>query len=205
MPAPTEPARHGPLDGGRTALLDIDVQRGVLGPAAAARPTFHTAAREVVVPNIRRLADAVRAAGGEVVYTVIESLTRDGRDRSLDYKQTGYHFPPGSDDARVIDEVAPGPDDIVLPKTSSSPFNSTVLAYVLRNMGIDTVIAVGFLTDQCVDHTVRDGADLGFRMICVDDACATDTDERHQAALVAFAGYCRRTTTAALVAELAGA
>lgn len=42
-----------------------------------------------------------RAAGVEVLYTVIQSLTADGRDRSLDYKLSGFHVPPGSWDAQV--------------------------------------------------------------------------------------------------------
>jgi nicotinamidase-related amidase len=46
-----------------------------------------------------------------------------------------------------------------------------VLDYVLRNIGIDAPIVGGFLTDQCVDHTVRDGADRGYEMICVTDGC----------------------------------
>jgi nicotinamidase-related amidase len=59
----------------------------------------------------------------------------------------------------------------------------------------------GFLTDQCIDHTVRDGADRGFRMICPTDACTTDSLSRHDAALAAFKGYCRQTNTATLEAE----
>ena len=74
--------------------------------------------------------------------------------------------------------------------------------YVLRNIGLDTVIVTGFLTDRCVDHTVRDGADRGFRMVCAVDACTTESPERHEAALAAFRGYCRQATTAELVREL---
>ena len=72
------------------------------------------------LPNIARLLAVCRAARVEVVYTVIESLTRDGRDRSLDYRITGFNVPRGSWDARVLDAVAPAEDEIVLPKTSSN-------------------------------------------------------------------------------------
>ncbi|MGF1624249.1 MAG: cysteine hydrolase family protein [Alphaproteobacteria bacterium] len=197
------PARHAPVEPRRTALLLIDVQKGIFHPGAATtRPYFHHSAATVAVPNMARLLAASRAAGAEVIFTVIASLTRDGRDRSLDYKQTGFHFAPGSPETAVCDEVAPGPDEIVLPKTSSSLFNSTVFEYLLRNIGLDTVIVTGFLTDQCVDHSVRDGADRGFRMICATDACATDSRERHETALAAFRGYCRQATTEDLLAEL---
>jgi nicotinamidase-related amidase len=201
----TWPRRLAPLEPAGTALLVVDVQKGILHPGVAQkRPWFHETATGIAVPSIRRLQDAARGSGVEVIFTVIQSLTRDGRDRSIDYKETGFHFPPGSLEVQVCDEVRPEPDEIVLPKTSSSLFNSTIFEYLLRNMGIDTVIVTGFLTDQCVDHTMRDGADRGFRMICPTDACTTDTAERHAAALAAFKGYGRLTTTEALVVELQG-
>lgn len=199
------PEREAPLDPAATAVLVIDVQKGIYHPGAAeARPYFHRTASEVAIPNMARLIEAARGTGAEVVYTVIQSLTQDGRDRSLDYKQTGFHFPPGSREAEVIDALRPGPDEMVLPKTSSSLFNSTVFEYLMRNIGIDTVVVTGFLTDQCVDHTVRDGADRGFRMVCAADACTTDSESRHLHALAAFQGYCRTASTAALEPELRG-
>ncbi len=203
MARPELPDREAPLDPAATALLLIDVQKGIFHPdAEAGRPHFYRTARDTAVPNMARLLAAARAAGAEVIYTVIQSLTQDGRDRSLDYKQTSFHFPPGSGEAEVCDEVAPAPDEIILPKTSSSLFNSTIFEYLLRNIGLDTVVVTGFLTDQCIDHTIRDGADRGFRMVCPRDACTTDSRERHETALAAFKGYCRMTDTAQLLREL---
>jgi nicotinamidase-related amidase len=199
------PEREFLLDPRRTAVLVIDVQKGIYHPGAAeTRPHFHRTATETVIPNIGRLLAAARGARAEVVFTVIQSLTRDGRDRSLDYKQTGFHFGPDSREAEVCDEVAPVSDEMVLPKTSSSLFNSTVFEYLMRNIGIDTIVATGFLTDQCIDHTIRDGADRGFRMVCAFDACTTDSESRHTNALAAFKGYCRIAPTTALVEELTG-
>ena len=203
---PPAPGRLRPLAPRRTALLVIDVQHFTLDPARhPPRPWFDRRARELVLPNLRRLLAAGRRAGIEVVYTVIECLTRDGRDRSLDYKLTGFLVPRGSPDARIPDEIAPLDDEIVFPKTSSSLFNSTNFDYVMRNIGIETIMVTGFLTDQCVDHTIRDGADRGYYMECIEDACATDTEERHLAALRAFAGYCRIRRTDEVVAELEAA
>jgi nicotinamidase-related amidase len=197
------PSRDRPIDPKRTALLLIDVQNGIWNDAERAkRPYFYETARDVVIPNLQRLIAAARRGGAEVIYTVIESLTRDGRDRSLDYKLSGFHFPKGAWEAQVLASVAPGEDDIVLPKTSSGLFNSTNFDYVLRNLGVETLIATGFLTDQCVDHTVKDGADRGYYVVCPTDACTTESPERHEAALKAFAGYCRLTTTAGLAEAL---
>jgi nicotinamidase-related amidase len=188
--------RDRPIVKGRAALLIIDVQNGTLGPAEAkSKPEFHAIASTRVIPNIKRLLDAFRAARLEVIYTVIESLTQDGRDRSLDYKLSGFNFAKGSWDSRVVDAIAPQGDEIVLPKTSSSLFNSTNFDYLLRNIGIEDVFVTGFLTDQCVDHTVRDGADRGYYMTCVHDACTAETKARHQAALEGFKGYCRMLST----------
>ena len=190
----------------RAALLVVDLQKGEYD---AKRPTrnsngqyLHDRVRDVVIPNGQRLIAACRDAGIEVIYTVIECLTRDGRDRSLDYKISGIFAAKGSWEAEVIDELRPGDDEIVIPKTSSSLFNSTNCEYVLRNLGIEYVMVMGMLTDQCVETAVRDGCDRGFLITLVDDACAAYSDERHREALHGFRGYCRVRTTAELVQEL---
>lgn len=188
--------RDRPIVSGQTALLIVDVQQGTYDATQAHdRPEFQAAVRTRVLPNLVRLVSAWRVKKFEVIYTIIENLTADGRDRSLDYKVSGIFVAKGSRDAKVLDEIAPSADDIVLPKTSSSVFNSTMLAYVLRNIGIQDVFVAGFLTDQCIDHTIKDGADHGFYMTCVHDACMAETEARHAAALSCFQGYCRMLTT----------
>ncbi|WP_102957698.1 cysteine hydrolase family protein [Mangrovicella endophytica] len=197
--------RERPFEPKRTCLLLIDTQNVVWNPDVAARlPWFDETVRSTVLPNLQALVAGFRHAGAEVMYTVMENLTRDGRDRSLDYKLSNFFIAKGSWDAKVFDALAPGEDEIVIPKTSSGVFNSTNIEYVLRNIGIDTLVITGFLTDQCVDHTVRDAADRGFYPVCVSDACATHTAERHEAALKAFSGYCRTLTTAELLERLPG-
>ena len=198
--------RQRPFDPKRTCLLLIDTQNYVWNPDVALRhPYFDQTLSQTVIPNLQALTAAFRAAGGEVMYTVMENLTEDGRDRSLDYKLSRFFIAKGSWEARVLDAVAPARDDIVIPKTSSGVFNSTNIEYLLRNIGIDTLVVTGFLTDQCVDHTLRDAADRGFYPICVSDGCATHTEARHLTALGAFAGYCRTVTTAELMAEIGAA
>jgi len=199
-------SRDRPIRMQRAALLVIDVQNWTCGPEdATARPEFHRAATGRVLPNLRGLLGAFRAARLEVIYTVIENLTEDGRDRSLDYKLSGLSVAKGSWEAQVVAEVAPTGDEMVLPKTSSSVFNSTPLDYLLRNIGIEDLFVAGFLTDQCIDHTVKDGADRGYYMTCIHDACAALTEARHAAALECFAGYCRMLATAEVLELVAGA
>ena len=182
-------------DGGRYAGLDPaerDAQYGF----------FFRTLRERAVPNMRRLQAACRHARIEVLYTVIESLTRDGRDRGLDYKISNLHVPRGSWDAKVLDEIAPEPDEIVIPKTSSSPFISTNLDYLLRNLGVRSLVLAGILTDQCIDSSARDACDLGYLVTLVTDACATLSAERHDWSLRNNRGYCRQRTTEEVVAEI---
>jgi ureidoacrylate peracid hydrolase len=206
--------REVPLVPARAALLFVDVQNFCAHPAGgefkglaeeehrARHGWFFERLERAVLPNMRRLQAACRAAGVEVLYTVIESLTRDGRDRSLDYKITGFHVPRGSWDGQVLDAIAPGDDEIVLPKTSSNVFVSTNLDYVLRNLGKRQLVVSGLVTDQCVESAVRDGCDLGYLVTLVTDACATYSQARHDHALAEIRGYCRQLTTDALVAEL---
>jgi nicotinamidase-related amidase len=76
--------------------------------------------------------------------------------------------PPGCWDAQVLAAIAPAADELVLPKTTSSVFSSTVLDYVLRNMRRDVhLIVAGAVTDQCVAHCVKDAADRGYRVTVV--------------------------------------
>lgn len=157
-----------------------------------------------VIPNMQRLQRAFRDRRIEVMYTTIESLTKDGRDRSLDYKITGFNVPKGSWDGKVIDELAPGDDEICLPKSSSSVFVSTHIDYILRNLGVRQLVVSGMLTDQCVESAIRDACDLGYLVTQVTDACATYTGERHDNSINTIKGYCRQVTTDALIAELGG-
>lgn len=196
--------RDRPIEPEATALLVVDVQNlEISPPIEREHPEFVADLHARVLPGIAHLVAACREARIEVVYTVIESLTRDGRDRSLDHKLSGILVPKGAWEAQVIDAVAPLDDEIVLPKTSSGVFNSTNIDYVLRNLGVRHLLVVGLLTDQCVDMAVRDGADRGYYPICVSDCCSTYTAERHTNALAAFGGYCRTVTLEGMLAEIA--
>lgn len=207
-------SRNVPLVPDQSALLFIDVQnfaahpKGAefadLGPDAFTSKYgwFFEQLEARVIPNMQTIQAACRSAGIEVMYTTIESLTLDGRDRSLDYKITGFNVPKGSWDGKVIDQLAPEVDEIVLPKSSSSVFVSTHIDYVLRNLGVRQLVLSGLVTDQCVESAIRDACDLGYLVTQVTDACLTYSDERHEASLRAIKGYCRQVTTAQLVEEL---
>jgi nicotinamidase-related amidase len=198
--------RQRAIEPDRTALLVIDLQKGEYNPDKIAAEPQHAylfeRIREAVIPNGQKLLAACRAAGVEVIYTVVESLTLDGRDRSLDYKVSGIFFPKGAWGAEVLDELKPLANEIIIPKTSSSLFNSTNFEYVLRNLGVEYIMVMGVVTDQCVETTVRDGCDRGFMMTLIDDACATFSEQRHKESLIGIKGYCRTRTTDQVIEEL---
>ena len=209
-------SREIPIVSDRSALLFVDVQNynartdggeykdEGLTPAEAEVKYGHffKQLKEATIPNMQRLQKACRHNRIEVLYTVIESLTADGRDRSLDYKITGFNVPKGSWDAQVLEAIKPLDDEILFPKTSSSVFISTNIHYILGNLGVDFLIVSGLLTDQCISSAVRDACDLGYLVTLITDACTTHTQERHDTALSHIIGYCRQRTTDEFLAEL---
>ena len=206
--------REVPLQPAQSALLFIDVQNFSAhrnggefdGIAQEAFNTefgwFFEQLEARVIPNMQAIQSACRNARIEVMYTVIESLTLDGRDRSLDYKITGFNVPKGSWDGKVIDQIAPVNDEIVLPKSSSSVFVSTHIDYILRNLGTRQLVVSGLLTDQCVESAIRDACDLGYLVTQITDACLTVTASRHDNSIGTIKGYCRQMTTEELLKEL---
>lgn len=206
--------RDVPLVPKLSALLFIDVQnfsaRREGGEFADYTPqeieekygAFFARLEADTIPAMQRLQAAFRRARIEVMYTNIESLTLDGRDRSLDYKVTGFHVPRGSWDGKVVDELTPGEDEIVLPKSSSSVFISTHIDYILSNLGVKQLVLAGLLTDQCVESAVRDACDLGYLVTLVTNACDSITKERHEHSLRTIKGYCRQITTDELIREI---
>jgi ureidoacrylate peracid hydrolase len=211
----TDPtSREISLDPTRSALLFIDVQNfcarrdgGEFAMLAenereSTYGYYFDRLESIAIPNMQRLQAAFRNAGIEVLYSTIESLTLDGRDRSLDYKITGFNVPKGSWDGKVIDEIAPSDNEIWLPKSSSSVFISTHIDYILRNLGIRQLVISGVVTDQCIESAVRDACDLGYLVTLIPDACATYNQERHDNSLQKISGYCRQRTTQELLIEI---
>ncbi len=213
--APNGAYRERAIEPRKTALLSIDMQNSewtaartaqAMLPGSATAHKRHILERiqTVLIPNQQRLQATARKAGIEVIYTTIESYTLDGRDRSLDHKISNLFHPKGSWDAQVIAEVAPMPNDIVIPKTASGIFNSTNIEYVLRNLGIEYLIIYGICTDQCVECAIRDAADRGFMVTQIEDACAADEERRHLVSIDQMKGhYCRTRTTDEIIAEIA--
>lgn len=177
----------------KTALLVIDMQhvfitRPQLAADASAEEKreserwnpFYTQIEDVVVPNNQRLLKAFREKGLEICFAKIQCQKKDGGDRSIDQKASGYNallLPPGTPSAEIVPELAPMDDEIVVTKTTDSALTGSALRLWLHNMGIDTVVVTGVLTDQCVSGTVRSLADESFNVWLIEDACMASTHQ----------------------------
>jgi ureidoacrylate peracid hydrolase len=181
------------LDPAKTALVVIDMQNAFMMPGMA--HSLCPAAQDIV-PNINRLAAAVRETGGTVVWvrtTFTEQALRDwsiyfemvtperGRKRieALTSGSRGHAFWAG------LDRRA---EDLVVEKTRFSAFiqGSSDLQDVLRARGLDTVVVTGTLTNVCCESTARDAMMLNIKTVMVSDGNAAPTDAEHNASLVAF-------------------
>lgn len=199
------------------ALLCIDLQyldaaRGYGVFANAERSGVPIEAQEYyfnlletqVLPNVRRLQDAFRATGLEVIHTRIQSLTADGRDRGPGHKRLNLHAAPGSKEAEFVEMVAPQGDEIIINKTASGVFTSTNLEYVLRNLEVTSLFVVGVYSNECVSTAIRDACDLGFYVTLIEDGCATVTPEMQKATLTTIKDrYARVMSTDEALAEIA--
>lgn len=210
------PRRLESLQEHHTAMLVIDIQyldaaRGCgvfadienAGVPPEAEEYYFNRLETLVLPNVRRLQDAFRANGLDVIHTRIQSLTQDGRDRSPGHKRLRLHAPPGSKEAEFIEMVAPQGDEIVINKTASGVFNATNLSYVLRNMNITGLFICGVYTNECVSTATRDACDLGFFTTLVEDGCATVTPSLHTSTINTLRDrYARVLTTDEAIREI---
>lgn len=195
------------IDWARAALIVIDCQNYSCNPHMALmkeiRDKFPKVAdyyvpriTESVIPNTARLINGFRNAHREVVYTRHGSFLSDGRDlirrrrqRETDHLESvgiPHLWPPAASEHDVVEPLKPLPRELVLDKNSSSPFNSTGIDQLLRNLNIETLVVTGMATEMCVESTSRDAADRGYQVIVVEDAVATFFEEHHIASLSAL-------------------
>ncbi len=178
----------------KTALLIVDMQKEFIlrdyGDSLYYKKKgdwerwipYHDRLDDIVIPNIKKLIEYFRINQMEVTYGRIACLKSNGADRCLVQSTYGWNdilIPVNSYGAEMVDELAPHENDIVVNKTTDSVAAGTNYTKLLRNMGIDTVVVTGIVTDQCVASTVRGLADEGFKVICVEDGCAAPDMELH--------------------------
>jgi gluconolactonase len=177
------------LDARRSALIIQDLQNDVIseGGAFADSGAPAHAKSQNVIANVRRLADAARAAGVPVIH--IHYIVEEG---STGLKQNAPLFigvkdanalVRGSWGAAAVDGLEPQPGDHVVEKMRMNGFYDTRLDILLRGLGADTIVITGAWTNMSIEHTARHGADAGYEVIVVSEATSTTGDEWQHAAL----------------------
>jgi nicotinamidase-related amidase len=186
-----------------TALLLIDIQHlaepsyhlknaveaGLPEDAVRAALSDYEVRFNAAVVQAARMLDAARAAGIPPIHVKIQSMSDTGRDTSQLHSRLGWNFPPGSAGAQFLEPTKPINGEIVITKTASGAFTGTSLDSTLRNMGIEHLIVVGFLTDECVETTVRVALDYGYVTRVVSDATTTYLMESYQATIGKLSSY----------------
>ncbi len=172
----TTPAAEplGPLDPSRTALVLIDLQRGIVG-----MPSVPIAAPEVVAGAVR-LARACREAGMLVVLVRVTPSPdrRDALRPPADAAVQGQASPP-ADWAEIVPELGPEPGDLLITKRQWGAFYGTELDLQLRRRGVGTIILGGISTDIGVESTARDAYERGYAQVFALGAMAARSAAGH--------------------------
>ena len=91
----------------------------------------------------------------------------------------------------------------MISKGASGVFNSTAIDQILRNLGVDTLLMTGVVTNYCVETAVRDAGDRGYNVVLIEDACAAMTAEHQRLALEILSNvYCVVQTTDQVISEI---
>ena len=179
-----------PIDPSKTALLLIEYQNeftsdgGVLHGAVAA-----VMERTEMLPKTSRVVERARQKGVTIMHAPIAFAPG--------YHELGAHpygilkgvvdgkaFVKGTWGAQIDDQLAPAAGDIVIEgKRGLDTFASTNLDFILRSKGIETVVIGGFLTNCCVESTMRTAYEHGFSVITLTDCVAATSPEEHDNAI----------------------
>jgi ureidoacrylate peracid hydrolase len=184
---------HADLDPERTALIVVDLQNGFMMEGVA-----HALCEQAIdiVPNVNKLADAVRRTGGKVFWI---KNTHDA-DCLTSWSHMHEMSSPAQQQKRVESmsegslghqlwadlDVQPGDETVQKTRYSALIQGSSDLEARLRAGGYDTVLITGTMTNVCCESTARDAMMLNFKTIMVSDGNATSNDEEHNATLIAI-------------------
>jgi ureidoacrylate peracid hydrolase len=180
--------RYDHLVGRKTALVVIDLQNAFMLPGM---PVEVATAREIV-PNVNKLAAATRAAGGKVVWVKMNlegqseawRVFFDGDPR----RATLAELTPGARGFELHADLDVRPEDAIVVKRRFSAFiqGSSDIDRHLRDLGIDTIVIVGTLSNVCCESSARDAMMLNYRVVFVSDATAALSDADHNATLASI-------------------
>jgi nicotinamidase-related amidase len=199
------------IDPKTTAVVLIEYQNDFTSEGGV----LHGAVEDVMdktnmLANTKRVVDAARAAGVTVMHAPITFAKGYGELGAHPYEilkgvVDGECFVKDSWGAAIIDELAPQEGDIVIEgKRGLDTFASTNLDFILRSKGITTIVLGGFLTNCCVESTMRTGYEHGYQVLTLTDCMAATSPEQHDNAIAYdFPMFSQPTTSGDFIGELA--
>jgi nicotinamidase-related amidase len=159
-----------------TAVVTSEIQRGVIGDYSAL-PELAKQGREII-PQVARLVEAARSAGAQVIHCIAERRA-DNKGMNRNARLFGYmakaepKLLPGSPAIEIVPEVKLHESDVVLSRLHGlSPFSGTELDFVLRNLGVTTIIAVGVSVNVAITNLTFDAVNAGYQVVLPIDAVA---------------------------------
>ncbi len=200
-------------DHGRTAVVLIEFQNDFTSPGGA----LHGAVEGVMestdmLANAKRVAEEARAAGATVIHAPITFA--EGYNEITDHPYgilkgvvDNKAFVKDSWGADIVEDLTPQDDDIVIEgKRGLDTFASTNLDFILRSTGVTKIALGGFLTNCCVESTMRSAYERGYDVITLTDCVAATSQEEHANALTYdYPMFSRPMTSTEFVEELKGA
>jgi nicotinamidase-related amidase len=185
-----------PVDTSTAALLIIDMQRDFLEPGGFGAALGNDVSRlQAAVAPCKAILAAARRLGLLVIHTreghrpdlsdapALKIERGDPKDRIGAPGPMGRILVRGEPGHDIIPELYPLPAEPVIDKPGKGAFYQTDLELMLRNRGVDTLLVCGVTTEVCVNTTVREANDRGFRCIVLADCCASYFPEFHEAGL----------------------
>jgi nicotinamidase-related amidase len=162
-----------------TAVVTMEVQRGVCGDQAALPALATEVAESGLIDNIAGLCRSARGAGARVVHCTA-AFREDGAGsrtnaRILAVSMKGHQgrMVIGAEGVELVPELGPEPSDIVIQRLHGlTPFTSTALDQILRNLGVTTVVAAGVSLNVGIMGMVLSAVDLGYQVVVPRDAVA---------------------------------
>ncbi|MGN5237301.1 cysteine hydrolase [Rhodococcus sp. SJ-3] len=164
------------VDPGRTAIVTQELQGAVVGPDSG-MPALAQEAGRHALPTIARLLPAAREAGVRIVHCLVHRRDdNQGSNHNAKLFAVGRRttsMAPGSPGATLLPQFGPAPSDLVLTRMHGlGPMGGTDLDAVLRNLGVDTIVAVGVSLNVAIPNLVMDAVNKSYRVVVPRDAVA---------------------------------
>ena len=200
------------MDPRKTAVVLVEFQNDFTSPGGALHDAVKGSMEATgTLANAQAAATAAREAGATIIHAPIQYAAGYGEITSTPYGilkgvVDTNAFVKGGWGAEIVADMAPQPGDIVLEgKRGLDAFASTNLDFILRSKGIQTVALGGFLTNCCVESTMRSAYEKGFEVITLTDCVAATSAAEHDNAIAYdYPMFSKPMTGAAFVSALAG-